>query len=138
MEEKLLQLERKLNELQDWKNSLERSSTIPLAIDQAFRERFREYKILFGQDLLDFSSVNAGSAGTKTINVIGARVNDPCLVSPQLAISSNTGRIFQAYCASDGVVTIQFDNQTGSSIDLDPMTFKVAVFQKISRGEAIK
>ena len=135
MNEELL---KRIEALEDWKKSLERSSTIPLAIDQAFRERFREYKILFGQDLLDFSSVNAASAGTKTINVIGARVNDPCLVSPQAALASNTARFFQAYCASDGIVTIQFDNQTGSSIDLDPMTFKVAVFQKISRGEAIK
>ena len=138
MEPTLEQLNREVQKLQDWKKSLEKSLSIPLNIDQAFRERFREYRILFGQALLDFSSVNNGAAGTLTINVPGARINDPCTVSPNTLLSSATGRLFDAFVDAEGVVTIVFNNQSGGAIDLDPDTFRVAVFQKIEKGKEIK
>ena len=138
LEKRIEALEKENQELQDWKKSLERSSSIPLQIDQSFRERFREYRLLFGQALLNFSSVAAAAAGTLTINVAGARINDPCLVSPQAALASSTARFFQAYCVTEGVVTIQFDNQTAGAIDLDPITFRVVVFQKLEKGKEIK
>ena len=39
-------LKRELEEIKNWKKSLERSSTIPLTIDQSFRERFSKGSVL--------------------------------------------------------------------------------------------
>ena len=65
--------EQQLRELTDFKRNMERSSTIPLAIDQAFRERFANIAI----DEITSSSKSASSenqsvneAGVATYSVL--------------------------------------------------------------------
>jgi len=82
MPEELEQLQKELADLKQWKASLERSSTIPLNIDQAFRERFKglgtiiktqSAKGVNTEDVTVVNSVNfiAQTAGTTVV------LNDP-------------------------------------------------------------
>lgn len=65
-------LQRQLNELKDWKASLERSSTIPLSIDQAFRERFKNNKLLTSTKSATSENQAVDEGGASTYSVLKA------------------------------------------------------------------
>jgi hypothetical protein len=67
------ELKQQLNELLTWKKSLERSSTIPLPIDQSFRDRFlNNLPKQVVSDTKSSSSENqaVNEGGTATYNVL--------------------------------------------------------------------
>lgn len=67
------ELRQQLKELQDWKASLERSSTIPLNIDQSFRGRFIKSLSNLAKSSKSSTSENqaVNEAGSATYSVLG-------------------------------------------------------------------
>jgi len=61
-------LTREIEELRSWKASLEKSSSIPLNIDQAFRERFSTLVVSSKTATSEDQAVNEG--GVATYNVL--------------------------------------------------------------------
>lgn len=128
MEPTIEQPNKEVQELKEWKKSLERSATIPLDIDQAFRERFLSGKMIFQVATVNFASQVAGNSTSVDVVVPGAKVGDPCLISP--GSLQATAHIFQAYCLTDGLVTVKFDNQTAGAVDLPSALVVLVVFSR--------
>ena len=117
-------LKRELEELKSWKRSLERSSSIPLAIDQAFRERFSS-KIVKIKATLNFGEVAAQSSADLTVSVGGVKINDPVVVSGNDAISS--GIILTGRVATANIVTVTCNNFSAGAINPASTEFNIAI-----------
>ena len=131
MNEELSQLKKEIQELQDWKKSLEKSSSIPLSVNQAFKERFFGSRFLFGQATLDFGSIAANGNESKTIPVTGASPGDAVIVGLPTASSLVDGnRIFVAYVSAPNVVSLYLTNKTAGAIDPASGLFTVCVIKK--------
>ena len=64
------ELQKQIDELKAWKQSLEKSYSIPLNIDQAFKDRFHLGSLSNGQTVvLTYVSGVSQDAGTKVITV---------------------------------------------------------------------
>ena len=124
MNEELNNLRIELEELKSWKRSLERSSSIPLAIDQAFRERFKS-KIVTIKAILNFGEVAAQSSADLTVSLGGAKINDPVVVSGNDAISS--GIILTGRVATANVVTVTCNNFSAGAINPASAEFNIAI-----------
>lgn len=72
MNEEIAQLKRELNELKAWKKLLERSSTIPLNLDQSFKERFVKNFVEMTSSSKGVTSENqpVDESGTDTYTVL--------------------------------------------------------------------
>lgn len=64
------EIQRQLNELLAWKKSLERSSTIPLNIDQSFRERLDSKQIKTSIKEITSENQAVDEAGSATYDVL--------------------------------------------------------------------
>ena len=125
------ELEKRMADLEDWKKSLERSSSIPLSIDQAFKERFFGSRFLFGQAILDFGSIAADGNESKTIPVTGASPGDVVIIGLPTATSLVDGnRIFVAYVSAPNVVSLYLTNKTAGAIDPASGLFTACVIKK--------
>lgn len=121
---------KQLDELTKWKMSLEKVSTIPLNIDQSFRQRFSSPTIT--KVTLNFPSTAADMSSSLTVPVAGAKLNDLVVVTPpSAAIVGNIGGIFVGYVSATGIVTIRFINpDSGTSLDPGVGVFTIAVFKQ--------
>ena len=74
MNEEILKLKRELEEIKAWKKALEASRSIPLNIDQAFRERFTNLKesnrAANSNDITAVTSVNFVAETVTTSSVL--------------------------------------------------------------------
>jgi hypothetical protein len=86
MNEKIIQLENELAQLKQEFNNLKNSSTIPIEIDQAFRERFDELKL----QITNFSGSvpKASTYRDQAVNEAGAASYN-VLSSPSLFLVVN-------------------------------------------------
>ena len=119
-----LELQRRIEELENWKASLEHSSSIPLAVHQAFGSRFKS-KIVMVKATLNFGEVAAQSSADLTVSVGGIKVNDPVVVSGNDAISS--GIILTGRVATANIVTVTCNNFSAGPINPASAEFKIAI-----------
>ena len=68
--EELEQLKQEVKELQDWKKSLERDSTIPINIDQSFRARFAGDDLILSTKSSSSENQAVDEGGAATYNVL--------------------------------------------------------------------
>lgn len=123
------ELQRQVNELMAWKTSLERSSTIPLAVDQAFRARFG--RVLYGSKTIDFASVASNSNATSTISVVGAEIGNPVVLGLPSTSVTQDDIIFEAWVSASDVVTVRAYNADSTNArDPGSGTFTVAVLKQ--------
>lgn len=120
-----------LNELLEWKRSLENSSTIPLSVDQAFRTRFSLPQIEIKK--IDIASTTAQSSNTSTVSMPGAKVGDAVFVVPYGSVLENVFGLAHvyAYVSSDGVVSMRFNNpDTVNTINPSSGLFTFILFKR--------
>lgn len=125
MNEELKTLQRRIEKLEEFIASLQRSSSIPLAIDQALKERLKS-KILSTKAILNFDEIAAGASAILTVPLGGAKVNDPVLVSAEDALA--TGIFFTGYVTTANIVTIRCDNFSAVAKNPASAEFKIVVF----------
>lgn len=128
MNEQVKELKKELDELKAWKASLERSSSIPLAIDQAFSKRLG--RPIFVRQTIDVGSLAAHTSASTTVNVPEAETGDPVLLGiPNAAASDMVAWV--AWVSSTGIVTIRAINTDDtSSFDPGSGLFKIAVLKE--------
>ena len=100
MKEELDKLKKEVEELKSWKKSLEMSSSIPLNIDQAYRERFKDIKkyILYAGSFTTLGGDNSESITGLT----GVLTTDIAIVTLQVA-GSTPRTITTAVCSADRI-----------------------------------
>ena len=125
MNEELKTLQRRIEKLEEFIVSLQRSSTIPLAIDQALKERLKS-KILSTKATLNFGEIAAGTSAILTVSLGGVKVNDPTLVSAEDALA--TGIFFTGYVTTADIVTVRCDNFSAGAVNPASAEFKIVVF----------
>ena len=96
------QLKKEVQDLKDWKASLESSSTIPLNVDQSFRSRLGLTSFSAGLNaLLTLTGVLRGSAGTfsATAPLSGVKV--------YFVADSSGGAVTRKLTFNGGVLTLE-------------------------------
>jgi hypothetical protein len=79
-------------------------------------------------ELIDFPGTSAGTSHDETIDVEGAAVGDVVFIGvPNGSVVSNTN--YTAWVSATGVVTVRFNNYSGSSANPDEGTFRVTVMK---------
>lgn len=105
-----------MNEIQQLKkeiDSLKRASTIPLSIDQAFRERF---KIGRGKILYTGLFTTVGGDSTENIiGLIGVQVNDVAIVTIN-TVGGTPRTVTAAVCAADSITVTMSGNPSSDHV----------------------
>lgn len=124
------QLQKDVTMLMAWKKNLESSRAIPLDVDQAFRKRFLNFKVIFADIDIDFPSVNAGNANSQTVFMGGAMPDDPVVVTPATLQGISVNSFFTGYVSGKDNVVVTFHNGAGSPVDLASHTYRIVVLQR--------
>ena len=104
-------LKQELRELQDWKKSMESSNSIPLNVDQAFRDRFGNTDL----NAIGILSVPNGGTGAATLtgSLVGNGVGAITTITPlsgtkvYYVADSSGGAVNRKLTFSDGILTSQ-------------------------------
>lgn len=122
------ELEKRIEELESWKQSMTDFSNFPYDEISAIKKFFPNF--LIGQATLNFGNTVSGGNEVLTIPVGGARPGDAVFIGLPATGVVDGRRIFTAYVSAADTVSLYFSNESAGDVNPDSGLYTAVVVQK--------